>query len=176
MFVNISKTCESFPKSIAIFYEANMSPQVLQVVHVSWQQQSWHVRLSYVLASLVQRSQLSLKSEFPFQILSCSYEGNSYSGESLATQLDLSRNIWTPEMYGPPRSKYFEIFGPPLKYLDRVRSACCSRVVNCTKNGRTRFVSSWDDTLLTSDMIKISAPIVRSGFMYQVVPLLHKQH
>ena len=49
-------------------------------------------------------------------------------------------------MYGPPRSKYFEIFGPPLKYLDRVRSACCSRVVNCTK---TRFVRSWDDTLLT---------------------------
>ena len=66
------------------------------------------------------------------------------------------RNILTPEMYGPPQSKYFEIFGPPLKYLDRVRSACCSRVVNCTKNGKTRFVRSWDDTLLTSDMIECS--------------------
>ena len=53
MFVNISKTCESFPKSIAIFYETDVSPQVLQVVHLSWQQQSLHVRLSYVLASLV---------------------------------------------------------------------------------------------------------------------------
>ena len=26
-------------------------------------------------------------------------------------------------MYGPPQSKYFEIFGPPLKYLDHVRIA-----------------------------------------------------
>ena len=51
-----------------------------------------------------------------------------------------------PRNVRTPRSKYFEIFGPPLKYLDRVRSACCSRVVNCTK---TRFVRSWDDTLLT---------------------------
>ena len=43
-------------------------------------------------------------------------------------------------------SKYFE---PPLKYLDHVCSACCSRVVNCTKNWRARFVRSWDDILLT---------------------------
>ena len=56
----------------------------------------------------------------------------------------------TPKYTDPPRSIYFEIFGPPLKYLDRVRSACCSRVVNCTKNGRPRLVRSWDDTLLTS--------------------------
>ena len=39
----------------------------------------------------------------------------------------LSRNIWTPKMSGPPRSKYFEIFGPPLKFLDR------------TANGRPRY-------------------------------------
>ena len=69
--------------------------------------------------------------------------------KSCVSMVVVSRNIRTPEMYGHPRSKYFEIFGPPLKYLDRVRSACCSRVVNCTKNGRPRFVRSWDDTLLT---------------------------
>ena len=51
-------------------------------------------------------------------------------------------NVRTP----PPRSQY----GPPLKYLDRVRSACCSRVVNFTENGRVRFVCSWDDTLLSA--------------------------
>ena len=47
------------------------------------------------------------------------------------------------------RTTPVQIFGPPLKYLGRMRSACCSRVVNCTENGRPRFVSSWDDTLLT---------------------------
>ena len=49
------------------------------------------------------------------------------------------------EIVGP-----LECTDPPVqifrKYLDRVRSACCSRVVNCTN---TRFVRSWDDTLLT---------------------------
>jgi len=35
------------------------------------------------------------------------------------------------EIFGPlkctgPQFKYFEMFGPLLKYLDRVRSACCS--------------------------------------------------
>ena len=62
-------------------------------------------------------------------------------------EMGMSRNIWAPEMYGPP--------GPNIsKYLDRVHCACRSRVVNCTKNG---FVHSWDDTLLTSDMIKCSS-------------------
>ena len=46
-----------------------------------------------------------------------------------------------PRNVRTPRSKYFKIFGPPLKYLDPVRSACCSRVVNCTKNGRPRSPS-----------------------------------
>ena len=50
-----------------------------------------------------------------------------------------------------PLSKYFEILGPPLKYLDRVRSAYCSRVViNCTENGSARFVRSWDDMVYDS--------------------------
>ena len=47
-------------------------------------------------------------------------------------------------MYGPPRSKYFEIFGPPLKFLDRVHIAPVVHMSNCTKNGRPRFVRSWD--------------------------------
>ena len=57
---------------------------------------------------------------------------NSYTAQrynSMEFKVGLSRNIWTPEMYRPPPwSKYFEIFGPPLKYLDRVRSACCLHV------------------------------------------------
>ena len=66
----------------------------------------------------------------------------------LTQQKIFGKNL-DPQNVQTPRSKYFEIVGRPLKYLDRVRSACCSRIVNCTKNGRTRFVRSWDDTLLT---------------------------
>ena len=48
-------------------------------------------------------------------------------------------------MYGPP--------GPNIsKYLDRVRSTCCSRVVNCTKMEGQGFFRPWDDTLLTGVM------------------------
>ena len=63
------------------------------------------------------------------------------SGEAHLTNVGVSRNSWTPEIYGPPCPNI-------LKYLDRVSSAC-SRVINCRKNGRPRFVRSWDDTLLT---------------------------
>ena len=48
--VNISKTCDSFQM---YSYEADVhvSPQVLEVVY--YQRQSWHVRLSNRLTSLV---------------------------------------------------------------------------------------------------------------------------
>ena len=83
-------------------------------------------------------------------IASCMHNTVPYIFAASASK-GMSRNIWTPEMYGPPRSKYFEIFRniwTPSEIFSRVHSACCSRDVNCTENGRPRFVRSWDDTLL----------------------------
>ena len=60
----------------------------------------------------------------------------------------LSRNIWTPEMYGPPRSKYFEIFGPPLKYLDRVRIHCKEGIVITTDSLLFQIQMSEHNSLL----------------------------
>ena len=48
-------------------------------------------------------------------------QDQNYIKRSVTKYLD-PRNVRTP------RSKYFEIFGLPLKYLDRVRSISCSRV------------------------------------------------
>ena len=77
----------------------------------------------------------------PFFLIphSQSWPSNGVAGR-VTKYLD-PRNVQTP-----PRSQY----GPPLKYLDCVHSACCSRVVNFTENGRVRFVCSWDDTLLSA--------------------------
>ena len=53
-------------------------------------------------------------------------KGGRYGiGNMKLPTVTLSRNIWTPEMYGLP-----------LKYLDHVRSTCCLRVVKVGTNNR----------------------------------------
>ena len=57
----------------------------------------------------------------------------------------LSRNIWTPKSTEPPVQIVqniwtpSEIFRPPVKYLDRVRSACCYPARACAKGLSNRF-------------------------------------
>ena len=75
-------------------------------------------------------------------------------GPNILKYLD-PRNVRTPrskyfEIFGPPKCTYppvqIEIFAPPLKYLDRMRGACCLRMVNyCTENGRPSLARSWDE-------------------------------